>query len=206
MPPRRLNGILIGMVLLGAANLAAAKHDYNAELHAAAGYGHLPTIINLLSKKHIDVNYRGPDGNPVLVVAAASKNPVVIRALLDAHADVNLRGTDGTTALGAALSNKDPVIARALIAAGADVNAPTKGGALPLMQASELGFADVVHDLLAANADPNVCNSARSSALLVSILSAKPLVARELLARQAYRRRVDDRHHQVGVIHHDPEE
>ena len=122
-----------------------------------------------------------PEGNTVLMVAAANGRAELVDALLQAKADVKGTNRNGATALMSAATQSDPAIVRALIDAGADLHAKDGGGDNALSFAALGGQRENVVLLLDAGATTAEINRAFVSAAL----SREPEIARLLLDRGA---------------------
>ena len=92
------------VVALFAFGTAPALADAYEDLVFAVSNDRVPQVKELLAKG-IDPNSVGPNGEPMLVIAARFGYAGTVDALLDAKANVNAKSTFGDTAIMAASLN-----------------------------------------------------------------------------------------------------
>jgi ankyrin repeat protein len=133
----------------------AWRYGINHYLCVAAVSGDLNTAETML-RLGASPNYRLPNGDTPLTLAARAGHPLIVISLLRAGADVNLPRSNGETPLFAAVEGGHLAVARILLENRADANRAHRSGVTPLMIASRDGRVDMVQLLLAYGADPTV--------------------------------------------------
>jgi uncharacterized protein len=122
------------------------------DLIAAARAGDLAAMVAAMDSG-INVNDRGRDRVPPIVVAADAGQLKAVQLLIQKGADVNLRSGEGQTALAAAVARGHPAIVKVLLQNDANPNRPGFGSEVPLITAARLGDEMMVRLLLSVDAD-----------------------------------------------------
>ena len=131
------------------------RYGINHYLCVAAVSGDLNTAETML-RLGASPNYRLPNGDTSLTLAARAGHPLIVLSLLSAGADVNLPRSNGETPLFVAVEGGHLAVARILLENRADVNRANRSGVTPLMIASRDGRVEMVQLLLAYRADPTL--------------------------------------------------
>jgi len=105
--------------------------------------------VAALLKRGFDVNSVGPNGDPLLTIAARNGKTGAAKVLLAARPKIDARNGHGETALMLAAFNGHLPIVQALLVKGASVNHP---GWTPLSYAATRNHLDVARVLIKAGA------------------------------------------------------
>ena len=127
----------------------------NNSLHEAARDGNIDAI-ELLLKKHVDINVDDKNGVTALMLASGNGHTQVIELLLKGHPDINLQAKNGVTALILASLNGHIMIVDLLLKEHANINTQEEDGWTALMLVSQKGYHQVVELLLKEHADINL--------------------------------------------------
>ena len=127
----------------------------NNSLHEAARDGNIDAI-ELLLKKHVDINVDDKNGVTALMLASGNGHTQVIELLLKKHPDINLQAKNGVTALMLASLNGHIQIVDLLLKEHANINTQEEDGWTALMLVSQKGYHQVVELLLKEHADINL--------------------------------------------------
>ena len=124
--------------------------DVEKSLIAAAKYGHVNVVKELLAQDDIDVNAKNEEGMTALIVAALNGHVVVVQELLKHNdVDVNARDTrDYTALIVAALNGNVAVVQELLKRDDIDVNARNAMDQTALFGAAKHGHVNVIKELL----------------------------------------------------------
>ena len=160
---------------------APALADAYEDFVFAVGNDRVPLVKELLAKG-IDPNTVGPNGEPVLVIAARFGFAGTVDALLAAKANVNAKSTVGDTAIMAASLNGYLDLVKTLRGRGAVIDG---AGWTPLIYAATGGHDAVVTYLLSEGANVNALSPNGTSALMMAVREGKSGTATLLVARGA---------------------
>lgn len=147
------------------ASVPAMKHVLSKTLPAAAHYGDMTVVGDLLSYR-IDPNRTGPFNDTALMLAAARGLPEMVEALLKAGADPGWKDEYGRDAMLFGAGSGSPKVVRLLLAAGLSGASADKYGDTALMAAAAAGNPQSVELLLRHGAQVNATNGRRQTALL----------------------------------------
>ena len=120
-------------------------------LHAAAGYGHLELVRELL-KRGASVDLPSSIGSTALMDATAGGSLSIVLLLLQHSADPDLQDIDGWTALMSAAHKGYEACVKALLRAEANTDLQNIDGVTALMKAAYGGHEACVQALLRAKA------------------------------------------------------
>lgn len=132
----------------------SAVRNPSKMLIVAVGTGDVQAYRTLVAQG-ADASVVDRGGNPLVALAAYSRNRDILADLLRRGAPLNGIGTLGKTALGIASRNGDEAMITQLIDAGADLSAIAKEGEPPLVDAIRSGNAQAVRRLALAGANVN---------------------------------------------------
>jgi hypothetical protein len=127
---------------------AVPDHD----LIEGARAGDLSQIFLALSNG-INVDDRGRDRIPALIIAAERGHTEAVTYLLQRGASVDIRAGDRQTALGSAVSRNRIEVVDVLLKQGADPNRTAANNEIALIIAARQGFSELVDLLLEYGAD-----------------------------------------------------
>lgn len=126
------------------------------ELIIAARIGSTKRVLDLLSRRVIDINQGDPNGNTPLMYATLFNHPHIVRILLDNGAHASVADKEGDTAVHISAREGRLAVTKILVRAGADLSAKSSQfGTTPLQQAAQAGHLEVMSVLIEAGADPN---------------------------------------------------
>lgn len=144
--------VMIGVLALGGAAAQNKPAVPDNDLIEAARKGDVYGILTALDSG-ININDRGRDRRPALVVAAEWGHLDAIEYLLKRGASIDLRAGDDQTALGAAALWGHHDIAAYLLVSGADPNRAALDNEVPLITAVRLGDFAMAELLVRNGAD-----------------------------------------------------
>ena len=159
-------------VLPAAAQMAphAAEVSAYKGLHAAAHYGDVPRIEELIATK-IDLNVRDGNGRTPIHVATFAKQRSTIGALVKAGASLNLLDKDRYDVVTIASVADDEETLRVLLALGASAGQVTsRYDGTALIAAAHLGHDGVVRQLIAAGAPLDHVNNLHWTAAIEAVV------------------------------------
>lgn len=137
--------------------------------------GH-PRVVDLLTKKPLDVNQRYPSRSQrtALMVAVLKESEVIVSQLLrQSGIQINLQDTQGYTALALAATIKpdksDAIVQLLLDCSGIEIDLRNKNGATALIIAAQKGNDGTVHQLLKHHADPSLKDKVGRTAILYAM-------------------------------------
>jgi ankyrin repeat protein len=170
------------LVLLVLSSLAfAARADMYEDFIIAVNNDRVAQVKEFLAKG-IDPNTVGPNGEPVLVLAARANYTGTVDALLAAKANVNARSAVGDSAIMAAALNGHLDLVKKLRQRGAEIGGP---GWTPLIYAATGGHNAIVEYLIAEGADVNAVSPNGTSALMMAVREGKGPTVDLLIAKGA---------------------
>ena len=156
----------------------------NISLHEAARHGNIDAI-ELLLKKHVDINIVDKNGVTALMLASGNGHTQVIELLLKEHPNINLQAKNGVTALMIASLNGHTQIVELLLKEHANINTQEEDGWTALMLASLNGYHQVVKLLIKKHADINLQAKNGFSALMLASQNGHLQVVELLLKEHA---------------------
>jgi uncharacterized protein len=171
---------LFAILLLSSLSFAA-RADMYEDFIIAVNNDRVAQVKEFLAKG-IDPNTVGPNGEPVLVLAARANYTGTVDALLAAKANVNARSAVGDSAIMAAALNGHLDLVKKLRARGAEINNP---GWTPLIYAATGGHDAVIEYLLAEGASVNAVSPNGTSALMMAVREGKVSTVTLLIAKGA---------------------
>ncbi len=172
---------LVAALAVAAACAAPAAADLYEDFIVAVTNDRVPEVKELLGRG-VDPNTVGPNGEPVLVLAARANYAGTIDALLAAKANVNAKSAFGDTAIMAAALNGHLDLVKKLRARGAEIDGP---GWTPLIYAATGGRDAVVAYLLAEGAKVNAVSPNGTTALMMAAREGKGSTVTLLIAKGA---------------------
>jgi hypothetical protein len=138
--------------------------------------------VRRMLERGVSPDTAGPNGDPVLVIAARAGGGATVDVLLAAHASVSAKTRYGDTALmAAALSGRLDIVTK-LRRAGATLDAP---GWTALIYAATGGHDDVVRYLLVEGADINAASPNGTTALMMAVREGRLSTAELLIVQGA---------------------
>jgi ankyrin repeat protein len=171
---------LVALLLLSTLSLAA-RADMYEDFIIAVNNDRVAQVKEFLGRG-MDPNTVGPNGEPVLVLAARANSTGTVDALLAAKANVNAKSAVGDTAIMAAALNGHLDLVKKLRARGAEING---AGWTPLIYAATGGHDAIVEYLLAEGANVNAVSPNGTSALMMAVREGKVSTVTLLLAKGA---------------------
>jgi uncharacterized protein len=171
---------LVALLLLSTLSLAA-RADLYEDFIIAVNNDRVAQVKEFLARG-MDPNTVGPNGEPVLVIAARANYGATVDALLAAKANVNAKSAVGDTAIMAAALNGHLDLVKKLRARGAEIN---NAGWTPLIYAATGGHNAVVEYLLAEGAQVNAVSPNGTSALMMAVREGKGPTVTLLIAKGA---------------------
>jgi ankyrin repeat protein len=171
---------LLAMLVLSSL-ACAARADMYEDFIIAVNNDRVGQVKEFLAKG-IDPNTVGPNGEPVLVLAARANYTGTVDALLAAKANVNARSAVGDSAIMAAALNGHLDLVRKLRQRGADIGGT---GWTPLIYAATGGHDAIVEYLIAEGADVNAVSPNGTSALMMAVREGKGSTVGLLIAKGA---------------------
>ena len=171
---------LAALLFLSTLSLAA-RADMYEDFVIAVNNDRAAQVKEFLAKG-MDPNTVGPNGEPVLVLAARANSNATVDALLAAKANVNAKSAVGDTAIMAAALNGHLDLVKKLRTRGAEING---AGWTPLIYAATGGHDAIVEYLLAEGANVNAVSPNGTSALMMAVREGKVSTVTLLLAKGA---------------------
>ncbi|HEY1725152.1 MAG TPA: quinoprotein dehydrogenase-associated putative ABC transporter substrate-binding protein [Steroidobacteraceae bacterium] len=152
----------------------AQGSDINDELDSAALAADLERVKYLLTKKGVDINNRGNDGETPLHLAVANSDNEMIAYLLDHKAKIDQTDSDGYTplALGAARDKTSSI--KLLASRHADLETQIPGGYTPLFIALGQGKLSAAKALIEAGARCDVFEGKQHFSMLMAVATQRP--------------------------------
>ncbi|XP_046562141.1 putative ankyrin repeat protein RF_0381 [Haliotis rubra] len=142
-------------------------------LHAACYSNNVTIVKDILSRKLVDINSKGDDGDTPLMVAAREGNRKVFDLLLSKDCDL-LEVSDGGNILHAACLSNDAVLVKDILLRGiADIESKNNNGATPVILAAEAGQRKYLIYLWDNNNMLHAASYGGSVQIVESILSRK---------------------------------
>lgn len=164
----------------------AEKHNINlmsgspSPLHDACRAGDLK-MVELLISRGADINMRSPQGDHLLLSAAAGKSVALVDYLLKKGLDINEQSVNGITALHDACKRNN-TMAHFLLGQGASCNIRDHNQSLPLTNACQLYRIELIPLLLSKTSIS--MDDIKSDAHLMKIIPVcDPGLQREILVR-----------------------
>lgn len=152
----------------------ATGSDVNDELTNAALAADIRRVKFLLSRKGVDVNHRGSDGETALHQAVTNSDNEMIELLLAHKARIDEPDSDGYTPLALAAARNKTRAVKLLTTRGADVEARISGGYTPLFIAIGQGKLAAAKALIDAGAKCDVVEGPQHFTLLMAIATQLP--------------------------------
>lgn len=144
--------LFLGLVFVGLAPAQTKPAVPDNDLIEAARKGDVYGILKALDSG-ININDRGRDRRPAIVVAAEWGHVDAVEFLVSRGASIDLRDKDDQTALGAAVLWGRSSVANYLLTAGADPNRSAVDNEVPLITAARLGDYALAEMLIRNGAD-----------------------------------------------------
>lgn len=146
----------------------------NDELDNAALSADIERVKYLLTKKGVNINNRGNDGETPLHLAVINGDEEMMGLLLDHKADADQADGDGYTPLALAASRNKTSAIKLLVARGAKLEVPIPGGYSPLFVATAQGKLAASQELIGAGAKCNIAQGPQHLTLLMAVATQTP--------------------------------
>jgi quinoprotein dehydrogenase-associated probable ABC transporter substrate-binding protein len=146
----------------------------NEELNNAAMAADIERVKYLLTKKGIDINNKGSDGETPLHLAVVNSDNELITLLLDRKARIDEPDQDGYTPLALAAARNKTSAIKLLTSRGANVEAAVSGGYTPLFIAIGEGKLAAAKALIDAGAKCDVVEGPQHFTTLMAVATQKP--------------------------------
>ena len=108
--------------------------DTSEPLKHAVAKSNIEEVAYIL-KKDVDCNIYDRNGDPLIVIAAATGNAMIVDLLLQHNANPNLKNSQGNSALNNAIKNDNHLISTMLLLNNANINSIDANGFTPLINA-----------------------------------------------------------------------
>lgn len=132
------------------------KRGGAGDIFSASRTGNLARVKELV-ESGVDVNVKGNDGKPLLILAVIKNHIDIVKYLVEKGAHVNAKDDEGMTVLMYATANNRVDIAKYLVEKGANVNAKSdEQGITSLMIAAHNNRIDILKYLVEKGAHLNV--------------------------------------------------
>ncbi|XP_048247424.1 ankyrin-3-like isoform X2 [Haliotis rufescens] len=154
-------------------------------LHNACYSDNVSIVKDILSRKLVDINSKGYDGNTPLMVAAKEGNKKVFDLLVSNECDQFDVSDNGGNILHAACLSNDAMLVKDILLRGvSDIESRVEDGATPVMLAAEKGHKEVFDLLVSEGCNLEVLDNDGCNILHAACSSDNVKIVEDILSRK----------------------